>query len=61
MTKKEIAVTLILTVLVGLVLQMYSSEINLIAPIIKKNLFEISVLGGIITIITMLAPFGNKQ
>jgi len=61
MTKKEIAVTLILTVLVGLVLQMYSSEINLIAPIIKENLFEILVLGGIITIITMLAPFGNKQ
>jgi len=61
MTKKEIAITLILTVLVGLVLQMYSSEINIIAPIIKENLFEILVLGGIITIITMLAPFSNKQ
>lgn len=60
MTKKEIAITLALTVLVGLVLQMYSNEINLITPIIKENLFGILMLCGIGVIIKMLALPNNK-
>ena len=60
MTKKEIFI-LMVGLMGGLMLQIYSVEISNIAPIFKENAFEILMLCGMVFIIIKMYALSDKK